>query len=65
MRKLRDKLLGCYIALKYGERGATAVEYALMVALIAVVIIAAVTLLGGQLKAVFERITSELAKMPK
>ena len=30
-----------------GERGATAVEYGLMVALIAVVIIVAVTLLGN------------------
>lgn len=64
MRKLRDKLLGCYIALKYGERGATAVEYALMVALIAVAIIATVVLLGNQIVAVFKRITEELAKMP-
>ena len=32
------------------ERGATAVEYGIMVALIAVVIIVAVTLLGGNLK---------------
>ena len=31
------------------EKGATAVEYGIMVALIAVVIIAAVTLLGGSL----------------
>ena len=60
MRKLRDKLLGCYIALKYKERGATAVEYALMVALIAVVIIAAVTLLGTQIRTVFETITEKL-----
>ena len=60
MRKLRDKLLGCYIALRYRERGATAVEYALMVALIAVVIIAAVTLLGEQIATVFDNITAEL-----
>jgi pilus assembly protein Flp/PilA len=32
------------------EKGATAVEYGIMVALIAVVIIVAVTLLGGNLK---------------
>ena len=35
------------------ERGATAVEYGLMVALIAVVIIAAVTLLGNNLSTTF------------
>jgi pilus assembly protein Flp/PilA len=35
------------------EDGATAVEYGIMVALIAVVIIAAVTLLGGGLKTSF------------
>ncbi len=35
------------------EKGATAVEYGLMVGLIAVVIIAAVTLLGEQLLALF------------
>ena len=35
------------------ERGATAVEYALMVALIALVIIVAVTLLGNNLSGLF------------
>ena len=35
------------------ETGATAVEYGIMVALIAVVIIAVVTLLGGGLKETF------------
>ncbi|MBB6404628.1 Flp family type IVb pilin [Arthrobacter sp. AZCC_0090] len=38
------------------ETGATAVEYGIMVALIAVVIIAAVTLLGGTLKDTFTQI---------
>ena len=42
------------------EKGATAVEYGLMVGLIAVVIIAAVTLLGEQLRALFESITAAL-----
>ncbi len=36
------------------DRGATAVEYGLMVALIAVVIIGAVMLLGDNLTALFE-----------
>lgn len=37
------------------ETGATAVEYGIMVALIAVVIIAAVTLLGGNVKTTFDK----------
>jgi pilus assembly protein Flp/PilA len=46
--------------LKREEKGATAVEYGLMVGLIAVVIIAAVTLLGTDLRALFERIAGAL-----
>ena len=41
---------------KRDERGATAVEYGLMVALIAVVIIAAVTTLGTNLNGKFETV---------
>jgi pilus assembly protein Flp/PilA len=37
------------------EKGATAVEYGIMVALIAVVIIVAVTLLGGNLRGTFDK----------
>jgi pilus assembly protein Flp/PilA len=44
---LGDRLRRLAIALRrHDERGATAVEYALMLALIAVVIVGAVTLLG-------------------
>jgi pilus assembly protein Flp/PilA len=46
--------------LKRDEKGATAVEYGLMVGLIAVVIIAAVTLLGNQLDALFTSISDAL-----
>jgi pilus assembly protein Flp/PilA len=38
------------------ERGATAVEYGLMVALIAVVIILAVTALGTNLSGIFQKV---------
>lgn len=41
-----------------GERGATAVEYGLMVALIAVVIIGAVGLLGNTLNGMFNTIAA-------
>lgn len=42
------------------EKGATAVEYGLIVGLIAVVIIGAVALLGGALDGLFTGITGEL-----
>ena len=38
---------------RYSEEGATAVEYGIMVVLIAVVIIGGVTLLGGNLNQLF------------
>ena len=44
------------------EEGATMVEYGLMVGLIAVVCIAAVTLLGGGIKTLFEQVTAALPK---
>ena len=42
------------------EKGATAVEYGIMVGLIAVVIIVAVTTLGGQLNSMFTNVTASL-----
>ncbi len=55
-----NKLLKWYIALRDKMEGATAVEYGLIVALIAVVIIVAVTALGGQLATVFTNIKDAL-----
>lgn len=49
---------------KRDERGATAVEYGLMVSLIAVVIITAVTLLGDNLSAMFNNIAGEINTTP-
>lgn len=43
------------------EDGVTAIEYGLIAALIAVVIITAVTLVGDELVIIFERISSALA----
>ncbi|WP_341243234.1 Flp family type IVb pilin [uncultured Nocardioides sp.] len=45
---------------KRSERGATAVEYGLMVSLIAVAIIAAVTTLGGNLSGMFEGVAGDI-----
>ena len=42
------------------DRGATAVEYGLMVALIAAVIVVAVTALGGKLNGIFSSISSSV-----
>lgn len=42
------------------EKGATAVEYGLLVALIAAVIIATVVTLGGQINTAFTTISSRL-----
>jgi pilus assembly protein Flp/PilA len=42
------------------EKGATAVEYGIMVGLIAVVIIVAVSTLGGTLKGFFESVNAAL-----
>jgi pilus assembly protein Flp/PilA len=42
------------------DEGATAVEYGLMVALIAVVIVVAVTALGSKLSGLFTSVTSSI-----
>lgn len=42
------------------EKGAVATEYALLIFLIAVAIIGAVTLLGGQINTIFTNITTAL-----
>lgn len=43
------------------ESGATAIEYGLIAALVSVAIIAALTLLGGNLSALFEEIANTVA----
>ena len=53
-------LLSLYARLTAEDRGATAVEYGIMVALIAVVIIVAVALLGNNLQNVFNDVANEL-----
>ncbi len=46
------------------EKGATAVEYALMVTLIALAIITAVSLVGTNLAGVFDTVASTLTSAP-
>ena len=45
-----------------GEEGQDLLEYALLVALIALVAVGAVTAAGGSVKTIFENIGTELAK---
>ncbi|WP_028269550.1 Flp family type IVb pilin [Arthrobacter sp. UNC362MFTsu5.1] len=49
------------IRLRSDEKGATAVEYGIMVALIAVVIIVAVTILGGTLTDMFTQVSCSVS----
>ena len=56
LNKLRESLTR-----QHAEEGATAVEYGIMVALIAVVIIAAVAVIGTQLKEDFSCVGAELS----
>jgi pilus assembly protein Flp/PilA len=56
------KLMKRLLRFLKGDRGASAVEYGLLVALIAAVIVGAVTLLGGNLKATFQYIASIVLK---
>jgi pilus assembly protein Flp/PilA len=53
-------LLETMIRNRRDERGATAVEYGLMVALIAVVIIVAVGLLGTNLNGIFNKVATSV-----
>lgn len=59
------KLMTAMKAFWTDEEGATAIEYGLMVALIAVVIVAAVALIGTNLDAKFDLIANCLADKTK
>ncbi len=58
MKNLPAKIVGTVISTK--ERGATAVEYGIMVALIAAVIITIVATLGTQLNTMFQGVSAKL-----
>jgi pilus assembly protein Flp/PilA len=58
--KFYTKIQALTNSMRNDEEGATAVEYGLMVSLIAVAIIAAVTLIGGNLSALFNGVAGVL-----
>jgi pilus assembly protein Flp/PilA len=55
-----NKLLRLYVKMMYSVKGATAIEYAILVTLIAVVIISAVTLIGVTIRGAFEETAAAL-----
>jgi pilus assembly protein Flp/PilA len=60
MLQLLTTFQAWYATRAQDERGATAVEYGLLVALIAAVIVVTVGILGGKIEAAFTTITSNL-----
>jgi pilus assembly protein Flp/PilA len=61
MRRISDVCRAAYVWFKVeSEQGIAAVEYGLLAALIAVVIVTAVTLLGTNLKAVFNSVANSI-----
>lgn len=48
----------CFHALRRGDRGATAVEYGLLVALIAAIIVGTISTLGGKINDAFSSVNS-------
>lgn len=60
---LQFQIFATYLRAKFGEseRGASLVEYALLVALIAVVCIVAITLIGGEAATTFSKVGDELS----
>jgi len=58
--RLWTYMASLHASLREDERGATAVEYGIMVALIAAVIVGVVATLGGQVKVAFETVSNAL-----
>jgi len=61
--KLFTQVQALINSLRSEDEGATAVEYGLMVSLIAVVIIVAVTTLGGNLSAMFTNVAGRIPRV--
>lgn len=55
-----DKLLQLWVSLREQERGQGLVEYALIIALVAILLVGALTALNGQLGSVFSNISGNL-----
>lgn len=60
MLKAYSRIQARINSLRTEEEGATAVEYGLIVALIAAIIVGIVAILGGQIAAAFQTVVDEL-----
>jgi Flp pilus assembly pilin Flp len=58
MSEFGEKMLRMYRKLTYSEKGASAVEYAILVSLISIVMIFSVAALGSSVKSSFERVAA-------
>jgi len=56
------RLLGWYVRFKTSEKGASATEYALIIALVAIVIIAGATALGGAINSMFNAVATTISE---
>jgi pilus assembly protein Flp/PilA len=59
-RKSMEKLLALWVKVQNRERGQGLVEYALIIALVAILLVAALTVLKTQLSGVFSNISNSL-----
>lgn len=56
----QDKILRRYIVAKHHQQGATMIEYALIIALVAIVAVAGFALFGGNFENIFNQINDAL-----
>ncbi len=61
MEKINEIVTRAFLAAYGDQKGVTAVEYGLIAGLIAVAIIAALTLLGGDLGALFNKVAGNVS----
>ena len=57
---MRERLQQLYVALRHDERGAALAEYALLVALIAVVAVTIIATLGGDIVSAFTNVDNAI-----
>ena len=60
---MKNKILGMVTKLQNNVQGATAIEYGLIAALVAVVLILGLTFLGTELNATFNAVGNELSNV--
>lgn len=60
MKELSERIIETWLAFRESEEGQGLVEYALIIALVAILLVGALTLLQGQLSGVFSNISTSL-----